>query len=88
MGVGVVEAFRRDLTDVVAKELTRKPGGVLGLEPMIRPDLAPLDVLEDEHLFGDVGPDDLGDGEVRVIADDPSDQLGVVRFLVEVELRT
>lgn len=55
MGVGVVEAFRRDLPDVRTKELTCESGCMLELEAVGGPDLAPLDVpAERGYGRGDV----------------------------------
>ena len=53
---------------------------------MVGADLAPFNVLEHEHLLGHVRADQLRDDQIRVVADDPADQLGVVSLLGEVEL--
>jgi hypothetical protein len=84
--VGVVDAVHSHLVDVGAEELARELARPLRRKLVVTGQLLPLEELEDEHALADVRPDDLRYDEVLVVRDEGRDQLGVVRFLDEVEL--
>ena len=87
VGIGVVDALHRHLVHICTEELPRELMRALGAEAVLGVDLAPFDPLEDESPLRHVRPDHGRHDEVLVPGDDPRDQLGVVRFLDEVELR-
>jgi hypothetical protein len=76
----VADALDRDLADVGAEELPRQVLSLLSREAVLGSHLLPVDALEDEHFFRDVGIDDCRDEQLLEVGDRAADDLHVVRF--------
>ena len=84
--VGVVDALARHLVYVRPEELPGEELCALRLEPVVGAELLAVNPLQDEHVLCHVRTDDCGHDQVVVLLDEPCDQLGVRRLLLEVEL--
>jgi len=86
MRIGVVDALDRHLADVGAEELSRQLLCLFWRQAVLGRDLLTVDPLEHEHLLGHVRADHLRHEQLLELGDHPSDELGVVRLLGQVEL--
>ena len=86
MRVGVVDALDGHLADVGAEELARELGGALRAEPVRVVTFSPSIRSSTSTRSVTYGRITCGHDELLVLRDEPRDQLGVVRLLLEVEL--